>query len=54
MNDYVAGAVEALSWVKHLLKQKKAEEAIKEVEDAIETILKGVAIDFRRCIEVSA
>ena len=54
MRNYAVGAVEALSWVKHLLKEKKAEEALKEVEDAIETILKGAAIDFRRRIEVSA
>jgi len=54
MNDYATGAVEALSWVKHLLKEKKNEDALSEVEDAIETILKGVAIDFRRRIEVSA
>jgi len=53
MRDYTEGVVEALNWVRHLLKEKKAEEALKEVEDAIETILKGVAIDFRRRIEVS-
>jgi len=54
MNDYAVGAVEVLSWVKHLLKEKEAEEALKEVEDVIETILKAAAIDFRRRIEVSA
>ena len=52
MRDYIEGGLEALSWVRHLLKEKKAEEALKEVEDAIETILKGVAIDFRMRIEV--
>jgi|GEM_PF-3441796 len=54
MRDYTAGAVEALSWVRRLLKEKKAGDALKEVEDAIETILKAAAIDFRRRIEVSA
>jgi len=53
VRDYTAGALEALSWVQLLLKREEKEEALKEVKDAIETMLKGIAIDFRRRITVS-
>jgi len=52
MRDKVEGALEALSWVRLLLKKEEKEEVLKEVEEVIETILKGIAIDFRRCIKV--
>jgi len=53
MRDEAEGALEALSWVRPLLKKEEKEEVLKEVEEAIETMLKGIAIDFRRRIEVS-
>jgi len=53
MRDYAAGALEALSWVQLLLTKEEKEEVLKEVKDAIETMLKGIAIDFRRRITVS-
>ena len=54
MRDYTAGALEALSWVQLLLTKEEKEKVLKEVKDAVETMLKGIAIDFRRRIEVSA
>jgi len=54
MRDYAAGALEALNWVQLLLTREEKEEVLKEVKDAVETMLKGIAIDFRRRIEVSA
>jgi len=53
MKDYTEGALSALSWVKLLLKEKKTEDVLNEVETAIQTMLKGVGIDFRRIIEVA-
>ena len=53
MRDYAAGVLEALSWVQLLLTKEEKEEVLKEVKDAIETMLKGIAIDFRRRITVS-
>ena len=47
MNEYVAGALEALSWVRLLLKQEKPREVLNEVEAAIQEILKGIGMDFR-------
>ena len=52
LNDYVDGALSALSWVQQLLKEKKAEDVLSEIETAIQTMLKGVGIDFRRLIEI--
>jgi len=53
LNDYVDDALSALSWVQQLLKEKKAEDVLSEIETAIQTMLKGVGIDFRKIIEVS-
>jgi len=53
LNDYVDGALSALSWVQQLLKEKKAGDVLNEIETAIQTMLKGVGIDFRRLIEIS-
>jgi len=52
LHDYVRGAFEALSWVRKLLVGLRRnpegwEKAIKEVDNAIEDIKEGVAIDFR-------
>ena len=52
LHDYVRGALEALSWVKwRLINVKKdpegMEKVIDEINEAIEDINKGVAIDFR-------
>ena len=53
MNDYVDGALSALSWVQQLLKEKKAEDVLSEIETTIQIMLKGIGIDFRRLIEIS-
>lgn len=53
MKDYTAGALSALSWVQLLVKEKKTEDVLNEIETAIQTMLKGVGIDFRRIIEIS-
>ncbi len=53
MHDYVRGAFEALSWVRLLLQELRdnpvcaVEEALKEIEGALEDINNGVASDFR-------
>jgi hypothetical protein len=48
MHDYVKGAFEALSWVRQSLKNDKSlEQILKEIEQALEDINEGVALDFR-------
>lgn len=48
MNDYARGALEALSWVRELLRRVgNLEAARREVEDALEDIMQGVGVDFR-------
>jgi len=52
LHDYVRGAFEALSWVRKLLVDLRRnpeglERAVREVDEAIEDIREGVAIDFR-------
>ena len=56
MHDYVRGVFEALSWVQRLLVNSVDPEmdpldvlnrAVAEVENAIEDIKEGVAMDFR-------
>jgi len=54
MKDYTAGALSALSWVQLLLKEKKTEDVLNEVETAIQIMLKGVGKEFRRIIEFSS
>ena len=51
MRELAQGALQALAWVLLLLQEKNTEEARKEVEEAIRTILKGVGKDFRIIIE---
>ena len=51
MRDVAEGALQALAWVWLLLQEKNAEEARREVEEAIKTILKGVGKDFKIIIE---
>ena len=48
LHDYVKGAYEALSWIRVSLKNgKKHDDLLKEVEQALEDINEGVALDFR-------
>lgn len=49
MNEYGRGALEALSWVRRLLREERDLKRVKaEVEKVVEMILNGVAVDFRR------
>lgn len=54
MHDYVRGAFQALTWIRELMnsleneKEPNAfEKLIKEVDDALNDIEHGAAIDFR-------
>ena len=47
MREYVRGALEALLWVKKLLENEELSYIKNQVENAIEDITSGVAIDFR-------
>lgn len=48
MHDYLKGAFEALSWVKRTLKEKNDVDAVaKDVQEALNDIAEGVAVDFR-------
>ena len=57
MRDYAAGAFEALSWVKTLIKHSRTrcetcQRVLEQIEDAIEQMQTGVAVDFRRRITI--
>ena len=55
MRDYTAGALEALNWVHHLFKEgKEKEEILREIEELINAILKGIATDFKYRMEAIA
>ena len=48
LNEYARGALEALTWVRGLLKKNLGnKEVLREVELAIDDILSGVSVDFR-------
>jgi len=55
LNDYGRGALEALAWVQSLMeemrKDKDWEKLRRDVDDAKEDLLRGIAIDFRFRIE---
>lgn len=58
MRDYTAGAFEALSWIRMLIKGsnercKTCQRVLEEIEEAIDEMQTGVAVDFRRKIEVT-
>lgn len=51
MNGYCRGALEALSWVKRLLREEGDMVRDRdEVEEVVDQILSGVAVDFKRRI----
>jgi len=48
MNPKAEGALEALSWVKTLMASNLTWDEIKQaIDDAVNDILNGVAVDFR-------
>jgi len=47
MREYVRGSLEALLWVKSMLESENLEAVKREVENAINDIMAGIAIDFR-------
>jgi len=48
MNDYVRGALEALTWARTVLEdQGDPKRAIEEIEAALKDINAGVAVNFR-------
>jgi hypothetical protein len=48
MNDYVRGALEALTWARAALEdQSDLGKAIEEIEGALKDINAGVAVNFR-------
>ena len=56
MNDYQRGALEALIWAKITVKELKdkkgcLETALEEIENTIEDINAGVAVDFRERVK---
>ena len=53
MRDYAEGAFEALSWIRTLIKNSNercqtCQRILEEIEEAIDEMQTGVAIDFRR------
>ena len=58
MRDYAEGAFEALSWIRMMIKSSSeqchtCQHVLEEIEDAIEEMQTGVAVDFRRRISVT-
>jgi hypothetical protein len=49
MNDYVRGALEALTWARTVLEDQQGDpkSAIEEIEGALKDINAGVAVNFR-------
>lgn len=53
LKDYTQGALEALAWVQKMLNDELPIEQIKrEIRKAKEDILAGVAVDFKRKLNV--
>ncbi|MEM2739930.1 MAG: hypothetical protein QXQ29_03930 [Candidatus Bathyarchaeia archaeon] len=51
MNDYTKGALEAITWaILVLMDAKDIREAVAELESARDSILRGIAVDFREKI----
>jgi len=58
LRDYAEGAFEALSWIRMLIKGssercRTCQRVLEEIEEAIDEMQTGVAVDFRRRITVS-
>jgi len=54
VNDYAAGAFEALSWIKGSTERcRTCQRVLEEVEEALDDMQRGVAVDFRRRITIS-
>jgi len=48
VHDYIRGAYQALTWVRELLRDSEnIDYVIKDIENAIDDINHGVAVDFR-------
>jgi len=52
LNDYCKGALEALVWVRSMVKRLKSQpetinRVLEEVDRAVEDINEGIAVDFR-------
>jgi len=52
MNDYSIGALEALSWVLALLAREDPIIARQEIQEAVDRITGGIAINFKRKLEL--
>ena len=52
MNDYSIGALEALSWVLALLTREDPIIARQEIQEAVDRITGGTAINFKRKLEL--
>ena len=52
VNDYVAGAFEALSWIRMLIKGSNsgAGRVLEEIEEVLDEMQAGVTVNFKRCI----
>jgi len=58
LRDYAAGAFEALSWVKTLIRESKercrtCQKILEEINYALEEMQAGVAVDFRERLAVN-
>jgi len=59
MRDYAAGALEALSWVRGLIKNQNVrcqgcQAVLETVEHVLDRLELGLAVDFSRKIELTA
>ena len=53
MDEYTKGALEALAWIQLLIEKGKSKENIrKEIEEARDLLLKGVAVNFKKRVEI--
>jgi len=52
MNDYSIGALEALSWVLAILTREDPAIARQEIQEAVDRITGGTAINFKRKLEL--
>jgi hypothetical protein len=58
LRDYAEGALEALSWIRMMIRGsnercRTCQRVLEEIEDALDEMQTGVAVDFRRRISVS-
>jgi len=53
MDEYMKGALEALAWVQLLIERKRGKDKVKkEIEEVRDMLLKGVAVNFKKQIEI--